>query len=90
MNGLTTQCSWGSKPTPPGSSSTPLPLPITGNNLGFSAMDLAAYERQLALSKMAGVQALMHQQMGGAASQGALYDGGYPGIATTQAPVYYQ
>lgn len=80
------QCSWGSKPTPPGSSSIPLPLPVPGNNLGFSAMDVAAYERQLAISKMA----LMHQQMGGAVSQGAVYDGGYPGVAATQAPMYYQ
>ncbi|KVI12234.1 hypothetical protein Ccrd_009379 [Cynara cardunculus var. scolymus] len=88
--GVIEDCSWGSKPTPPGSSSTPLPLPMTGNMLGFSATDLAAYERQLALSKMGGLQALMHQQMGAAASQGAIYDGGYPGIAATQAPMYYQ
>lgn len=52
-------------------------------------MDFAAYERQVALSKMAGAHSLMHQQMGGAASQGPLYDGGYPGIAATQAPMYY-
>ncbi|XP_076932649.1 oligouridylate-binding protein 1-like [Bidens hawaiensis] len=86
LYGKPLKCSWGSKPTPPGTSSTPLPLPVTGNNVGFSAMDTAAYERQLALSKMA----LMHQQMSGAASQGAVYDGGYPGIAATQSPVYYQ
>ncbi|XP_024966180.1 oligouridylate-binding protein 1-like [Cynara cardunculus var. scolymus] len=90
LYGKPLKCSWGSKPTPPGSSSTPLPLPMTGNMLGFSATDLAAYERQLALSKMGGLQALMHQQMGAAASQGAIYDGGYPGIAATQAPMYYQ
>ncbi|KAI7739672.1 hypothetical protein M8C21_020539, partial [Ambrosia artemisiifolia] len=82
LYGKPLKCSWGSKPTPPGSSLTPLPLPITGSNLGFPAMDIAAYERQMALSKMAG---MMHQQMMvGAASQG------YPGIAATQAPMYYQ
>ncbi|KAI7749390.1 hypothetical protein M8C21_002963, partial [Ambrosia artemisiifolia] len=81
LYGKPLKCSWGSKPTPPGSSSTPLPLPVTGSNLGFPAMDIAAYERQMALSKMAG---MMHQQMGGATSQG------YSGIAATQAPMYYQ
>lgn len=57
---------------------------------GFTAADLAAYERQLALSKMSTAQALMslQGQRLGAASQ-AIYDGGYPGIATTQPPVYY-
>ncbi|XP_071911254.1 oligouridylate-binding protein 1-like isoform X1 [Coffea arabica] len=85
------KCSWGSKPTPPGTSSTPLPLPAVAHMPGFSATDLAAYERQIALSKMAGAQALMHPQGQriGAASQ-AIYDGGYPGIATTQPPIYYQ
>lgn len=40
---------------------------------------------------MGGAQALMHQQAQriGAASQ-AIYDGAYPGIATTQPPMYYQ
>lgn len=66
---------------------------------GFSAADLALYERQLALSKMAGMQALMHpqaqhalKQMGmgpGGASQ-AIYDGGFPNAATTQQLMYYQ
>ncbi|KAK3034522.1 hypothetical protein RJ639_032511 [Escallonia herrerae] len=85
------KCSWGSKPTPPGTSSTPLPPPAVVQMQGVSAIDLVAYERQLALSKMAGAQALMHQQgqRMGAASQ-AIYDGGYPSIATTQQPMYYQ
>lgn len=54
-------------------------------------MDLAAYERQLALAKMAGMQTLMHpqgQRIGGAPSQ-AMYDGGYGSIASTQPPMYY-
>ncbi len=85
------KCSWGSKPTPPGTSSTPLPPPAAASVPGFSAADLAAYERQLALSKMGGAQTLMHQQAQrlGAVSQ-AIYDGGYPSIAATQPPMYYQ
>lgn len=86
------KCSWGSKPTPPGTSSTPLPPPVQG----LSAADLMAYERQqMALSK----QALMNPQlkqaqaaaMGmGAAAAGtqALYDGGF-NVATTQQLMYY-
>lgn len=70
------QCSWGSKPTPPGTSSTPLPPPSAAVFPGFSAADLVAYERQLALAKMGGVQALMHQpvQRMGAANP-TTYDG---------------
>lgn len=58
---------------------------------GFSAADLAAYERQLALSKYASAQLLLNSQGHrlGAATQ-PIYDGGYPGIATTQPPMYYQ
>ncbi|KAK9276995.1 hypothetical protein L1049_006534 [Liquidambar formosana] len=56
------KCSWGSKPTPPGTSSTPLPPPTAAHMPGISATDLAAYERQMALSKMGGAQALMHPQ----------------------------
>ncbi|GKC03726.1 nucleotide-binding alpha-beta plait domain-containing protein [Tanacetum coccineum] len=49
-------CSWVSKPTPPGTSSNPLPPPVPAPIL--SPADLFAYERQLAMSKMA----LMHPQ----------------------------
>lgn len=66
---------------------------------GFSAADLAAYERQMALSKMGGAQALMLPQgqhalkaamgMGAGASQ-AIYDGGFQNVATTQQLMYYQ
>ncbi|XP_059634690.1 oligouridylate-binding protein 1-like [Cornus florida] len=87
------KCSWGSKPTPPGTSSAPLPPPTAAHMPGFSATDLAAYERQMALSKMGGMQALMHlqgQRMGAAGASQAIYDGGYPNIATTQPPMYYQ
>ncbi|CAL9027513.1 unnamed protein product [Prunus brigantina] len=93
------KCSWGSKPTPPGTSSTPLPPPAAAHMPGFSAADLAAYERQMALSKMGGAQALMLPQgqhalkaamgMGAGASQ-AIYDGGFQNVATTQQLMYYQ
>ncbi|GJZ55522.1 pentatricopeptide repeat-containing protein [Tanacetum coccineum] len=54
-------CSRGSKPTPPGTSSNPLPEPAPAPML--SADDLLAYEGQLAMSKMAAVHvALMHPQ----------------------------
>ncbi|KAL0552938.1 hypothetical protein IC582_012073 [Cucumis melo] len=56
------KCSWGSKPTPPGTNSTPLPPPNVGHMPGLSAADLASYERQMAFSKMGAAQALMHPQ----------------------------
>ncbi|XP_055800969.1 oligouridylate-binding protein 1 [Solanum dulcamara] len=87
--GKPVKCSWGSKPTPPGSSSNPLPPPAIGQP-GISAMDLAVYERQLALAKMAGMQTLMHpqgQRIGGPSQ--AMYDGGYGSIASPQPPMYY-
>ncbi|CAN0901248.1 Oligouridylate-binding protein 1 [Linum grandiflorum] len=98
LYGKPIKCSWGSKPTPPGISSTPLPLPPAGvgQNPGFSAAEVMNYERQMALSKMALMQ---HQQlrqaaamgMGGGSSQG-IYDGtGFPGAATSQQQLmYYQ
>ncbi|GFS43788.1 RNA-binding (RRM/RBD/RNP motifs) family protein [Actinidia rufa] len=86
-------CSWGSKPTPPGTSSTPLPPPAAAHMpLGLLATDLVPYERQLALSKM-GAQAMMQlqgQRIGAAGASQAFYDGRYPGIATTQPSIYYQ
>lgn len=80
------QCSWGSKPTPPGTSSSPLPPPAAAaaHMPGFTAADLAVYERQLALSKMA----LMNQQQRLGAPAQPIYDAtGYS--ATTQPPLYY-
>lgn len=91
MRFVALQCSWGSKPTMPGTSSAPLPPPAA-HMPDISATNLAAYEMQLALSKMGAAQALMHPQGQriGAASHQAMYDGSYPGIATTQPPMYYQ
>ncbi|XP_031092414.1 oligouridylate-binding protein 1-like [Ipomoea triloba] len=89
--GKPVKCSWGSKPTMPGTSSAPLPPPAA-HIPDVSATNLAAYEMQLALSKMGAAQALMHPQGQriGAANHQAMYDGSYPGIATTQPPMYYQ
>ncbi|CAA2970971.1 oligouridylate-binding 1-like [Olea europaea subsp. europaea] len=88
--GKAIKCSWGCKPTPPGTNLTPLPPPAVAHMQGFSATDLIAYEQQLALSKMGGAQALMLPQSRriGADTQ-AVYGGGYPSIATTQPPMYY-
>ncbi|ESR39949.1 Oligouridylate-binding protein 1B [Citrus sinensis] len=80
------KCSWGSKPTPPGTSSNPLPPPAAAPIPGLSAADLLAYERQIAMSKMGGVHALMHPQaqhplkqaamgVGSAGASQAIYDG---------------
>ncbi|KVH88453.1 Nucleotide-binding, alpha-beta plait [Cynara cardunculus var. scolymus] len=57
LYGKQIKCSWGSKPTPPGTSSNPLPPPVPAPML--SAGDLLAYERQLAISKMGGIHGLM-------------------------------
>ncbi|GLU10173.1 hypothetical protein SLE2022_269930 [Rubroshorea leprosula] len=95
------KCSWGSKPTPPGTSSAPLPPPAPAYMPGLSSTDLAAYQRQMALSKLGSAQTLMHPQgqlalkhagMGvGAAGLGqAIYDGGFQNVATTQQLMYYQ
>lgn len=95
----TAQCSWGNKPTPPGTSSNPLLPPVPALH-GLSAADMFAYERQFAMSKMSGVPTLMHPQgqhglkqpsmgMGPGASQ-AIYDGGFQNVATQQQLMYYQ
>lgn len=64
---------------------------------GLTATDLAAYERQMALGKMAAAQALMHHPQGqhaykqvGMGTSQAIYDGGYHNVATTQQLMYYQ
>ncbi|KAG9449322.1 hypothetical protein H6P81_009287 [Aristolochia fimbriata] len=88
--GKSMKCSWGSKPTPPGTASNPLPPPgppfqilptPAGLNQGYSAAELLAYQRQLALSQAAvagsglsGQAALMQMasQQGLAAAQGSV------------------
>lgn len=92
LYGRQIKCSWGSKPTPPGTSSNPLPPPAPMQGL---------YERQLALSKMSSVHALMHPPaqlqikqgslgMGTAGASQAIYDGGFQNVAAAQQLMYYQ
>ncbi|XP_022749997.1 oligouridylate-binding protein 1-like [Durio zibethinus] len=103
LYGKPIKCSWGTKPTAPGTSSTPLPPPASAHMPGLSAADLAAYERHMELSKYAGAQvtSMMHPQgqhalkqaamgMGAAGASQAIYDGGYQNVATTQQLMYYQ
>ncbi|KAI5665373.1 hypothetical protein M9H77_15226 [Catharanthus roseus] len=100
LGGKQIKCSWGNKPTPPGTSSNPLPPPAPGPLPGISATDLLAYERQLAMTKMGGVHALMHPQgqhalkqasmgMGAAGASQAIYDGGFQNVAAAQQLMYY-
>ncbi|XP_060205977.1 oligouridylate-binding protein 1B-like isoform X2 [Lycium barbarum] len=99
LRGRQIKCSWGNKPTPPGTASNPLPPPAAAPFGGLSA-DLLAYERQLAMSKMAGVHALMQPQgqhplkqasmgMSGSGASQAIYDGGFQNLAAQQL-MYYQ
>ncbi|KAL8537835.1 hypothetical protein ACS0TY_012826 [Phlomoides rotata] len=103
LYGKPIKCSWGNKPTPPGTSSNPLQPPTPAPLHGLSAADVLAYERQIAMSKMgaAGIHPLLHHQgqqhhlkqpsmgMGAGASQ-AIYDGGYQSMAAAQQLMYYQ
>ncbi|KAG6524149.1 hypothetical protein ZIOFF_014040 [Zingiber officinale] len=93
------KCSWGSKPTPPGIASTPLPPPAAAPFPGLSTADLFGYDRVLALSKLGANQALMQAPgqlpmkqaamgLGAGASQ-ALYDGGYQNAGAAQQLMYY-
>ncbi|XP_026458241.1 oligouridylate-binding protein 1-like [Papaver somniferum] len=110
--GKSMKCSWGNKPTPPGTASNPLPPPVTpyqivqtpGMNQGYSAADLLAYQRQLAMSQAAGsglsgqalVQMAGQQNLAAQASMGlnsvgsqAMYDG-YANNSSAQQMMYYQ
>ena len=77
------QCSWGSKPTPPGTSSGPLALPppvgpfqgvmASGLNLGYTTNDLLAYQRQVNLTQAGAGRALLplpHPNLGVGIGQG--------------------
>uniref|UniRef100_A0A7N0RIM1 RRM domain-containing protein n=1 Tax=Kalanchoe fedtschenkoi TaxID=63787 RepID=A0A7N0RIM1_KALFE len=97
LYGKPIKCSWGSKPTPPGTTSNPLPPPAPPSMPALMATDLlGGYDRQLAMSKMGGVNALLHAQaqhakqaamgMGSSGSQ-AIYDGGFQ---NGQQLMYYQ
>ncbi|PKA52320.1 Polyadenylate-binding protein RBP47B' [Apostasia shenzhenica] len=99
LGGKPIKCSWGSKPTPPGTISKPLPPPAASPFPTLSAADLLAYERALALSKMGASQALIPGQgspalkqaamsLGAGASQ-AIYDGGFQNLAAAQQLMYF-
>ncbi|AAD25780.1 Similar to gb/U55861 RNA binding protein nucleolysin (TIAR) from Mus musculus and contains several PF/00076 RNA recognition motif domains. ESTs gb/T21032 and gb/T44127 come from this gene [Arabidopsis thaliana] len=89
------RCSWGNKPTPSGTASNPLPPPAPASVPSLSAMDLLAYERQLALAKMH-PQAQHSLRQAGlgvnvAGGTAAMYDGGYQNVAAAhQQLMYYQ
>lgn len=91
------QCSWGSKPTPAGTASAPLPPPAAVPFPGLSATDLFGYDRALALSKMSANQALMQGQLAlkqaamgiGTATSQATYDGGFQNTGAAQQLMYY-
>ncbi|CAL9167017.1 unnamed protein product [Musa hybrid cultivar] len=101
--GKSMKCSWGTKPTPPGTASNPLPPPLPPFQLlptpglqGFTAAELLAYQRQLALSQvaagpMAGQHGLAAQPSAGLMSGGgsqAMYDG-YSSLSSAQQLMYY-
>ncbi|KAF9615489.1 hypothetical protein IFM89_023858, partial [Coptis chinensis] len=82
--GKSMKCSWGSKPTPAGTASNPLPPPVPsyqilagpGMNQGYSAAELLAYQRQLSLNQVAG---------SGLSGQSLLQMVGQQGLASAQA-----
>ncbi|KAK6152027.1 hypothetical protein DH2020_014662 [Rehmannia glutinosa] len=61
--GILLSCSWGSKPTPPGTGSAPLPPPAAAHMPAFVG-DLAAYEKKLALSKIGAQARCIHKLIG--------------------------
>jgi nucleolysin TIA-1/TIAR len=81
---LILQCSWGNKPTPAGTS-VPLPLPAAPSLP--AAVDLLAYQRAIALNRMASTQALMQAQqttMGMGVTNQAMYDGTFQNVGASQ------
>ncbi|KAK9097678.1 hypothetical protein Syun_024723 [Stephania yunnanensis] len=82
--GKSIKCSWGNKPTPPGTTSNPLPppvppyqiLPTSAMNQGYSTAELLAYQRQLALSQASG---------SGLSGQALVQLAGQHGLPTAQA-----
>lgn len=92
IHGKSMKCSWGSKPTPPGITSNPLPppaqpyqiLPAAGMNQGYSPADLLAYRRQLALSQAAATSMALNS--GGSQP---MYEG-YPNSSSGQQLMYYR
>eukprot|EP00268_Persea_americana_P006878 TRINITY_DN1248_c0_g1_i4.p1 TRINITY_DN1248_c0_g1~~TRINITY_DN1248_c0_g1_i4.p1 ORF type:complete len:442 (-),score=118.45 TRINITY_DN1248_c0_g1_i4:637-1962(-) len=93
--GKSMKCSWGSKPTPPGTSSNPLPppvapfqvLPNSGPNQGYSPAELLAYQRQLALNQAAAGSGLSGQALLQMAGQQGLAAAAAAAAAATQGSV---
>ncbi|KAL0908870.1 hypothetical protein M5K25_023382 [Dendrobium thyrsiflorum] len=99
LGGKPIKCSWGSKPTPAGIVSKPLPPPAAVSFPTLSAADFLSYERALALSKMGVGQALLPGQgnpvlkqaglpLGAGASQ-AIYDAGFQNMGPAQGQHFY-
>ncbi|XP_026663666.2 oligouridylate-binding protein 1B-like isoform X2 [Phoenix dactylifera] len=100
--GKSVKCSWGTKPTPPGTTSNPLPPPVPpfqmlqtpGLHQGYTAAELLAYQAQAAAAAAAGPLAGQHglaaQVSGGLLSGGsqAMYDG-YPSHSSARQLMYY-
>ncbi|KAL6491759.1 Oligouridylate-binding protein 1B [Orobanche gracilis] len=93
------KCSWGNKPTPPGTSSNPLQPPAPAPMGGISVADLFAYDQQLAMSSKMGLmqhhpgQHLLKQGsmgLGGVGASQTMYDGVYQNAAAAQQLMYYQ
>ncbi|CAN1792015.1 Oligouridylate-binding protein 1 [Linum perenne] len=97
VHGKPMKCSWGSKPTPAGTISNPLPPPAAQPYQIITSDHLLIYQRQLALSQGLSGQALVQftgqhslaasMGLGSAVSQ-ALYDG-YPNSSAAQQLMYY-
>lgn len=105
--GKSMKCSWGTKPTPPGATSNPLPPPVPPFQLlptpglqSYTAAELLAYQRQLALNQaaaaaagpLAGQHGLAAQVSAGLLSGGgsqAMYDGYPTSHSSAQQLMYY-
>ncbi|XP_068313373.1 RNA-binding protein 208-like isoform X2 [Pyrus communis] len=92
VHGKSMKCSWGSKPTPAGIASNPLPppvqpyqiLPTAGINQGYSPADLMPYRRQLALNQAAATSLALNS--GGSQP---MYDA-YPNSSSGHQLMYYR
>lgn len=91
--GKSIKCSWGNKPTPPGTASNPLPPPAPtfqlltaggGAPQGYTNADLLAYQRQVMFNQGAG--GAMAGQHGLAAQPSSVP--GYPPNSSTQQYMY--
>lgn len=85
LGGKSMKCSWGNKPTPAGMTYVPLPPPAAPSLP--AAADLLAYQRAIALNRMASTQALMQPQqtaMGMGVTNQSMYDGTFQNMGSSQ------